>query len=452
LLRTLLNDGCTMKDPDPPPPPKRNPAGSAVANRIKSDDPNDKLTIGHGREGFVGPGTKLVYTIRFENKTNATAAAQRVEVTDPLDPNLDWSTFELISVGFNQVELPIPPGLDHYATNAVVATDPNNIVTVHAALDPVSGLATWIIESIDPITQEPPEDPWAGFLPPNDPQHRGEGYVSYSVLPRASLANSGLITNQARIVFDVNPAILTPPVTNVVDTAAPSSTVLTLPETSPAAFAVQWRGVDNQNGCGIASYDIYVSRDGGLYAPWLAGVTNLSATYTGEVGSAYRFFSVARDRVGNLEAAPSSPDAGTLIRSEGGAGYRAWIATFNLPAEMRDPDDDPDLDGLVNLVEYALALDPRKDDADLGMPLLMRIVENGKTYLGIRHRQPKPAPEDLVYTVTYSQTVSPWSHFGGVAEVQMVLDQGDHLEVVLRTLVPILPNAKGFFWLTVQAQ
>ena len=42
------------------------------------------------------PQQALPYTIGFENDPKkATAAAQAVTVTQTLDPNLDWTTFQL---------------------------------------------------------------------------------------------------------------------------------------------------------------------------------------------------------------------------------------------------------------------------------------------------------------------------------------------------------------------
>ncbi|MBM3301771.1 MAG: IPT/TIG domain-containing protein, partial [Deltaproteobacteria bacterium] len=159
----------------------------------------------------------IIYTIDFENLAAATAPAQQVVVTDQLSPDLDWSTVELISIGFNKVDLSIPPGLSQYKTTASVATDPNP-VHVQAGLNPDTGVMTWLMESVDPVTRGLPEDPIAGFLPPNkeDCGHCGEGYVVFSVMPKKGLSPGTVITNQARIIFDVNPPIDTNTVTNTI--------------------------------------------------------------------------------------------------------------------------------------------------------------------------------------------------------------------------------------------
>ncbi len=66
---------------------------------------------------------------------------------------------------------------------------------------------------------------------------------------------------------------------------------------------VSWSGSDN--GSGIASYDIFVSTDGGQFVLWKDNITDTSATYTGEVGRKYAFYSVATDNLGLTEAAPT---------------------------------------------------------------------------------------------------------------------------------------------------
>ena len=50
---------------------------------------------------YVKPGEWMTYTVYFENKSTATAAAQEVKVTNPLSLYLDWSTFEMGEVAFN---------------------------------------------------------------------------------------------------------------------------------------------------------------------------------------------------------------------------------------------------------------------------------------------------------------------------------------------------------------
>ncbi len=247
-LRALeaANDACDDDDDDKEPEDNPNPDNPVPTDEVDLDvitsgDPNDKLTVGLGSEGWVGGDASILYVIRFENVPTATAPAQQVFITDVLDADLDWSSLELVSVAFNQVYLTAPPGMDHYEGWATVTTDPNP-VHVQASLDPDTGVLTWIMESVDPITGELPEDPIAGFLPPNDTENRGQGYVSFRVRPSPALTDGVPLYNQATIVFDVNEPIETNVVTNTLDSLPPISAVEPLSATSPISFTVRWSG------------------------------------------------------------------------------------------------------------------------------------------------------------------------------------------------------------------
>ena len=54
--------------------------------------------MGEGEDGLISTEDTIEYTIHFENKAQASAAAQRVLVVDQLDDDLDWSTFRLRDV------------------------------------------------------------------------------------------------------------------------------------------------------------------------------------------------------------------------------------------------------------------------------------------------------------------------------------------------------------------
>lgn len=73
----------------------------------------------------------------------------------------------------------------------------------------------------------------------------------------------------------------------------------------------------------MKNFDVLVSENGGAYLPFLTGATQTSATFNGKYGRTYRFYSLARDNAGNIEAAPDTPDA--TIRVKGGA-FEADVA------------------------------------------------------------------------------------------------------------------------------
>jgi hypothetical protein len=298
------------KPPQPPTPPNPNPGPNQQVNNTRSSDPNAKFATGVGVPGWIGPKQAITYTVEFENMPTASAAAQTVSITDPLDANLDWSTVQLTAIGFNNVTISIPPGVQKFSTNVHVSTDPNP-VAVSASLNPTNGVITWFMESINPATGQLVTDPNAGFLPPDKTKHQGEGYVVYTVLPKNSLATGAQITNQANIVFDVNAAILTPKTTNSIDITAPTSAVNALPVDSAPSFTVSWSGTDA--GSGIQSYNIYASTNGGPWGGWLLGTTNKSGVFQGVLSNTYAFYSVAFDKVGNQQPSPGKAQAQTTV-------------------------------------------------------------------------------------------------------------------------------------------
>ncbi len=98
------------------------------------------------------------------------------------------------------------------------------------------------------------------------------------------------------------------------DSVAPASAVGVLPARSPRDVAVAWSGTDDASG--IATFDVYVSEDGGPYALWLGSTTLRGALFRGSLGRTYRFYSVATDGSGNRETAPVGGDAETLVAFE----------------------------------------------------------------------------------------------------------------------------------------
>jgi hypothetical protein len=67
-----------------------------------------------------------------------------------------------------------------------------------AGLDVVTNQVFWKLESIDPLTGLRPLDLTIGFLPPNDTLgNDGQGFVSYSVLPKVNTQTRDTIAADA---------------------------------------------------------------------------------------------------------------------------------------------------------------------------------------------------------------------------------------------------------------
>ncbi len=95
------------------------------------------------------------------------------------------------------------------------------------------------------------------------------------------------------------------------DATAPTSSVAGLPAGSPELFQVQWTGSDNAGE--VASYDVFVSANGGAFVPWLQKTKLTAAAFQGTWGGQYAFYTVATDAAGNRETAPVTPDAMTRV-------------------------------------------------------------------------------------------------------------------------------------------
>jgi hypothetical protein len=295
---------------------------------IGAYDPNDKLgSRGSSAAQYLAGGEPLRYTILFENLPTATAAAQEVIITDQLDgAKVDFDTFSLGPISFGDKTVVPPPGLSQYSTSVDLRPANDLLVGIEARLDKSTGIITWRFTSLDPLTAQLTEDPLAGFLPPNVNPPEGDGSVVFTIQPKVT---GTPICNRASIVFDVNDPILTPEWCNTIDNTSPSSAVQSLSATqSSPTFPVQWAGTDV--GAGVAAYSIFVSENGGPFTPFLTDTTDTSAMFTGVASNTYAFYSVARDLVGNVETAPSSPDTQTAV--SGPAVHDLAVTAIMAPA------------------------------------------------------------------------------------------------------------------------
>ncbi|MBI1915416.1 MAG: hypothetical protein HYS12_11870 [Planctomycetes bacterium] len=295
-----------------------------------SSDPNEKTgPAGYGPASFIAVNSVLPYRINFENEDTATAPAQGVGISDQLDPNLDWSTFELTDLGFGDHLITVPAGSRSFQTTLPITSEGRSLlVQVEAGIDAATGRVHATFQTLDPVTGLPP-DVLAGFLPPENGTGRGMGHISYLVRPKPGLPTGTELHNVAQVTFDGgevvatnqtdphNPAAGTDPAKearNTIDAVAPTSSVQALPAvTSTARFIVSWSGADDPGGSGIASYDVFVSDNARPFTPFLTGTTQTSIPFTGQFGHTYGFFTVATDNVGHRQATPAAAQATTLL-------------------------------------------------------------------------------------------------------------------------------------------
>jgi hypothetical protein len=289
------------------------------AQLISAGDPNAIVgPKGTASVAWLSATQPLTYDIFFANEQTASAPAQTVLVTNPLDPDVDPTTLVLTGISIPGVQVPIPPsfnppaGLNTVSTSVDLRPSQNLFVSIQASLNPATRLLTWTFTSIDPITGLPTTDPSAGFLPPGT-----GGSVAFTVAPNLGSTTGTQVSDQGTVVFDANPPMNTMVWANTLDSTPPTSHVAPFGGAYGCLdFKVKWSGADV--GAGIQDYTVYVSDTGGPFAPWLTNTPVATATYQGWAGHSYGFYSVARDRVGNVEASKTTAEATIQVVSKCG--------------------------------------------------------------------------------------------------------------------------------------
>lgn len=281
---------------------------------VSSFDPNEMVgPSGAGEQNWIQKTSMIPYTILFENKKTATAPAHTVTVTDTLDlTKFDISKFGFGSFGWgDSVYYPAGLNLKEFSKDIDLRPGKNLIARVSGKLDTLRGVVTLEFLSLNPTTMDYEEDPLIGFLPPNATSPEGEGFVSFSVGLKESLGTNSQILNKAKIVFDANEPIFTNEYLNTLDLDKPQSQVYPLAANIKSNFEVSWTGSDQ--GSGIRDYTIFVLENDTLLYAWKANTTDLSDVFHGQVGSSYKFYSIATDNVSHLETDPGQYDATTLV-------------------------------------------------------------------------------------------------------------------------------------------
>ncbi len=271
-------------------------------------DPNSKTGPGVPGDNWINDDRALTYTINFENIDTATAAAQTVTVIDTLDTSVfDLGTFQFLGYGFDSVRIPVVNRSRSFVDVYDLRPGQPNYLQVEGVLDTTSGRITWSFTTLDTTTLQLTEAVFEGFLPPNVQPPEGEGYVTYSIELLPGLSGGTQIDNAADIIFDNNDPIVTNTWKNVLDIVPPQSEVIQ-PATMPtdSMFVMSWTGRDDISG--VRGFTIYVSADGEAYLPYLKNEADTSYLFIGEPGTTYRFYSVATDKAGNVEAPPQAPD------------------------------------------------------------------------------------------------------------------------------------------------
>lgn len=292
--KSYYNYDPTCQNPTPSPNP---------IEILRPHDPNDILGyVAESGSYYIGRDVeKVTYMIEFENdSTIATAPAHRILLSDTLDTNV----FDINSI----VPLKVQIGDKTYdftsSNNLNVATidmrpDINAIAQVSMSVDK-SGVLSWILESLDPMTVEPTTEAMSGILPVNDAAGSGMGFITFSINLKKGIEDGTEVANMANIIFDTNDPISTPYWINETDYVNPVSRVDSLEIVNDSIINVKLAGFDERSG--IWKYDLYYQP--GTESDWFLlaeGLTEPTFQYQVYEDVRYGFCAIATDMAGNKE-------------------------------------------------------------------------------------------------------------------------------------------------------
>jgi uncharacterized repeat protein (TIGR02543 family) len=241
--------------------------------------------------------SEVPYVILFENLADsATAPAHEVFIRDTLDlEKFDMSYFSFGTFGWGDTVLTQPPGeIREFLRDIDLRPAQPTIVRVSGKIDTITGVVDFYFATLDTLMNEE-EDPFLGFLPPNDENGIGEGFVSYTVGLKPITTTGYTIENQATIVFDANKPIMTNLFVNTFDLDKPQSSISGVIRND--SLRLSWSGTDL--GSGIAYYDVYLQKDSGAWELLLYQTVEIGISIPIDSGvKAYKFYCIATDNVG----------------------------------------------------------------------------------------------------------------------------------------------------------
>ncbi|HTU90201.1 MAG TPA: hypothetical protein VMF69_09020 [Gemmataceae bacterium] len=159
----------------------------------------------------------------------------------------------------------------------------------------------------------------------------------------------------------------------------PTSTVAALPAFSSGSFNVSWSGQASTGGNNIASYDVYVSDNGGAFTPWLTDTTQNTATFTGVKGHTYGFYSIATDNAGNIQSTPPGAQASTKVDTVAPTSSVSALPAFS-PASFTVSWSGTDNAGGSGIASYSIFA---SDDGGPFTPLLTDTTQTSTTFMGV---------------------------------------------------------------------
>ncbi len=274
-----------------------------------SFDPNEKIgNLGSKDVNFIQK-ERMIYSTFFENADSATLPAQIVTIVDTLSENLDLSTLEILGVGLGEEYTNFMRGQQSLSLNLKY----NGVNVKFASLiDTNTRELKFIFNTLDSnffFTS----DPLAGFLPPNDSMHSGEGYVSYTIMPKTQAGHLDTMESSAKIVFDSNTPIVTNNWRNVIDTKAPVSQLVdAIPINDSIALLVINASDDH---AGVERLWLYSSKNGQDFKRMRIMARDSLLLFLAK-DTVYDFYVEAIDSAGNTEQKSPQSEVSVILSTD----------------------------------------------------------------------------------------------------------------------------------------
>ena len=277
------------------------PAINAGSNALAVDASGNTLQYDQRGPGYprIESGTVDIGAFEFHPSLTLTPIA-------PVSPNPRNTPVSSIDVTFSE-----PINSSTFTTSALTLSDNGgaNLITSAVTISLVSG-STYRIGGLSVLTT-------------------AEGQYTLTVSAAGVQDQDGNVGTGSRST------------SWLMDTTPPTSSVSALPSyTASTSFLVSVTGTDpsGANGStpsGIASFAIYDSVNGGPFTLFTTVTpAHPSATFTGQVGNSYGFYSVATDNGGNVQATPTAAQASTTIVTATNLTAISGSGTYGLTATL----------------------------------------------------------------------------------------------------------------------
>lgn len=262
-----------------------------------SSDPNEIVgNNGYNTDRYINDKELMHYEVYFENVDTADLPAQIVTIYDTIDMNvLDIKSFQFRGFGVGNTFYPASVDRKQYFEEFYH----NGIRTrLNVNADTLTGIIAFNFVSLTAAGFDL-DDPLSGFLPPNNINNDGQGWVSYSIKQKSNLPHLTKIHNSASIIFDTNEPIHTNKWTNTIDLQKPNSLVLSAHSIDDSLIVLKINRNDAHSG--VKLYELGISINNRPYFTVPIRIDSDSIILTGKMDSTYSFYSIALDNADNIE-------------------------------------------------------------------------------------------------------------------------------------------------------